>query len=91
MVQTINEPIDKESIIWDRFLTIKATPRVEILRQRYLNIRNKVVIDVARNRTQSRKETEREPLVTRWVKSFAAVDLHKRVQDSIVARTEHGV
>ena len=78
MVQTINEPIVKESIAnplarWAKFFTIQPTPRVEILRQRYLNIRNKVVIDVARNRTQSRKETEGEPLVTRRAKSFAAI------------------
>jgi len=78
MVQTINESIVKKPIanpiaIWARHFTIKPTQRVEILRQRYLNILNKVVIDIARNRTQSRKETEGEPLVTRRAKSFAAI------------------
>ncbi|KKN03444.1 hypothetical protein LCGC14_1107650 [marine sediment metagenome] len=73
MVQTINEIIVNKSAMWERYLTIETTPRVEILRQRYLNIQNKVVIDVARSRTQSRKETEGEPLVTRRAKSFSTI------------------
>jgi len=78
MVQTIKEPIVKEPIanpiaMWARHFTIKPTQRIEILRQRYLNMRNKVVIDVARNRTQSRKETEGEMMITRRAKSFAAI------------------
>ncbi|MHA2392762.1 MAG: glycyl radical protein [Promethearchaeota archaeon] len=73
MVQTINEPTVKEQTLWDKYRTIQATPRVDKLRQRYINIRNKVIIDVARLRTKSRKRTEGEPLVTRRAKSFAEI------------------
>jgi formate C-acetyltransferase len=78
MVETVNEPVVKEPIVnpsemWSKHYTIKPTSRVERLRQRYLSIRNKVAIDIARARTQSRKKTEGEPLVTRRAKSFAAI------------------
>jgi formate C-acetyltransferase len=78
MVQTINEPIDNEPIVnptelWAKHFTIKPTPRVERLRQRYLKLQNKVIIDIARLRTKSRKETEGEPLVTQRAKAFAAI------------------
>ncbi|MHA1729359.1 MAG: pyruvate formate lyase family protein, partial [Promethearchaeota archaeon] len=73
MTQTINEQNINETPKWGKYLTIKPTLRVEKLRQRYLNIGNKIVIDVVRLRTQSRKETEGQLLVTRRAKSFAAI------------------
>jgi formate C-acetyltransferase len=73
MVQIVNKPTITEPMVWDRYWTIKPTSRVEILRKRYLNIPNKVVIDVARLRTQSMKETQGEPLVSRRAKAFAAI------------------
>ena len=57
----------------DRVLTIPPAPRVERLRQRYLDTRNKAVTDVGRILTQVMKETEGEPLVTRRAKAFAAI------------------
>jgi len=57
----------------DEVLTVKPTPRVERLRQHYLGLENKVVIDVARIRTRVMKETEGEPQVTRRAKAFAAI------------------
>ncbi|MHA2120532.1 MAG: pyruvate formate lyase family protein, partial [Promethearchaeota archaeon] len=73
MVEAIEEPTSNIVSMWAKYYTIEPTTRVEKLRQRYLTIKNKVIIDVARERTQSRKETEGEPLVTRRAKSFAAI------------------
>jgi len=56
----------------ERVLTTKPTPRVERLRQRYLDTRDKAVIDILRIKTRVMKETEREPTVTRQAKAFAA-------------------
>jgi len=57
----------------ERFFTIEPTPRVERLRQRYLNTKDKAVIDIARITTRVMKETEAEPIVTRRAKVFAAI------------------
>ena len=73
MVEIVKEPSIAEPSLWEKFRTIKSTPRVETLRQRYLDIPNKVVIDIARLRTQSRKETEGELFITRRAKSFTAI------------------
>ncbi|MHA2339998.1 MAG: hypothetical protein ACXACX_22080 [Candidatus Hodarchaeales archaeon] len=73
MVETVQEPSVSEPSLWEKYRTIKATSRVEKLRQRYLDLPNKVVIDIARLRTQSRKETEGELFITRRAKSFAAI------------------
>ena len=73
MVEIVQEPSVSEPSLWEKYRTIKARPRVEKLRQRYLDLPNKVVIDIARLRTQSRKETEGELFITRRAKSFAAI------------------
>jgi formate C-acetyltransferase len=51
---------------------MRPTPRVERLRERYLNTPNKVVIDIGRIVTRVMKETEGEPIVIRRAKAFAA-------------------
>ena len=63
---------EKKTSLLDRVLTIKPTPRVERLRQRYLDTKNKAVINISRIVTTVMKETEGEPLVTRRAKAFAA-------------------
>jgi len=73
MEQLLNEATVKEPTILDMVITIKPTERVERLRQRYLDTRNKVVTDAGRILTQTMKVTEGEPLVTRRAKAFAAV------------------
>jgi formate C-acetyltransferase len=56
----------------DRVLTITPTARVERLRQRYLDTRDKAVIDMGRIITRAMKETEAEPRVTQGAKALAA-------------------
>jgi formate C-acetyltransferase len=73
MVEIVQKPNTSEPSLWEKYRTIEATPRVEKLRQRYLDLPNKVVIDIARFRTQSRIETEGELFVTRRAKSFAKI------------------
>ncbi len=68
MVQVLK----REKDLRDRVFTIKPTPRVERLRQRYLDTKDKVVIDIGRIVTRVMKETEGEPRVTRRAKAFAA-------------------
>jgi len=72
MEAMLNKPREKELAMLDRVLTIKPTPRVERLRQRYLDTKDKAVIDILRTRTRVMKETEGEPTVTRQAKAFAA-------------------
>ena len=67
------QALDREKSLQNRVLTIKPTPRVERLRQRYLDTKNKAVIDISRIVTRIMKETEGEPLVTRRAKAFAAI------------------
>ncbi len=62
----------REQSLRERVLTIDPTPRVERLRQRYLNSPDKVVIDIGRIVTRVMRETEGEPIVTRRAKAFAA-------------------
>ena len=64
--------LEREKSPRDRVLTIKPTLRVERLRQRYLDTKNKAVIDIARIVTRVMKETEGQPQVTRLAKAFAA-------------------
>ncbi len=66
------QALEREKSLLDRVLTIKPTPRVERLRRRYLDTKNKAVIDISRIVTRVSKETEGEPLVTRRAKAFAA-------------------
>ena len=64
--------LEREKSLRDRVLTIKPTPRVERMRQKYLDTKNKVVIDISRIQTQVMKETEGETMATRRAKIFAA-------------------
>ena len=66
------QALDREKALRDRVLTIEPTPRVERLRQRYLDTKDKVVIDIIRSRTRVMKETLGEPKATRQAKAFAA-------------------
>ncbi len=72
MDAAVTKPNESGSTMMDRILTIKPTSRVERLRQKYLNTKDKVVIDILRIRTRVMKETEGEPTVTRQAKAFAA-------------------
>jgi len=64
--------LEKEKRLVDEVFEIKPTPRVERLRQRYLDTKNKAVIDISRNVTKVMKETVGEPIVIRRAKAFAA-------------------
>ena len=64
--------LERERSLRDRVFTIKPTPRVERLRQGYLDTKDKVVIDILRTKTRVMKETEGEPRETRQAKAFAA-------------------
>jgi len=66
------QAIEREMSLLDRVLTVKPTPRVETLRQRYLDTKNKVVIDILRIVTRMMKETEGESVAIRRAKIFAA-------------------
>ena len=57
----------------DRILTIRPTPRVERLREAYLDLEPTGSIDRARIETRVLKETEGEPMIARRAKVFAAV------------------
>jgi formate C-acetyltransferase len=64
--------LEREKSLRDRVITIEPTSRVEKLRQRYLDTKDKVVIDILRTRTRVWKETEGQPTATRQAKAFAA-------------------
>jgi len=64
--------LEREKSSREKVYTIEPTPRVERLRQRYLDTRDKVVIDMLRIVTRVMRETEGEPMVTRRAKAFAA-------------------
>ncbi len=65
--------LDREKSLKDRAITIKPTPRVEMLRQRYLDTKDKAIIDILRIKTRIMKETEGQPRIMRQAKAFAAV------------------
>ena len=52
---------------------MKPTPRVERLREVFLNQKGTIELDRSRIETRVMKETEGEPMVTRRAKAFAAV------------------
>jgi len=66
------QALEKEENPREKFFTVKPTPRVERLRQRYLDTKNKAVIDIGRIVTRVMRETEGEPIVTRRARAFAA-------------------
>jgi formate C-acetyltransferase len=57
---------------FDRFFTIKPTPRVNRLREALLSLKTTASIDRARIETRVMKETAVEPMITRRAKVFAA-------------------
>ena len=65
--------LDTRLDLRERLMATPVSPRVERLRERYLNTRNKAVTDAGRILTRSMRETEGEPLITRRAKAFAAV------------------
>ena len=67
------QALEREKTLRDRVLTMEPTARVERLRQRYLDTRDKVVLDLFSIRIRVMKETVGEPKVTREAKAFAAI------------------
>jgi len=72
MAQALNGTTVKDATVLDRVLTMKPTPRVERLRETFLDIKPSVAIDRARIETRVMKETEGESVITRRAKVFAA-------------------
>ena len=66
------QALEKQRNSRERVYTMQPTPRVERLRQRYLDTPNKAVIHLGRIVTRVWKETEGEPLMARRAKAFAA-------------------
>ncbi len=66
------QALEREKNLFDRVITVKRTPRVETLRQTYLDTPDRVVIDILRIKTRVMRETEGEPTITRQAKAFAA-------------------
>jgi len=64
--------LERERRLRDRVFTNKPTPRVERLKQRYLDIKNRATIDILRLKTQAMKGTGGEPKAIRQAKAFAA-------------------
>jgi formate C-acetyltransferase len=69
MVQSL---IERKSLV-DRVITSEPTPRIDKLREMYLDSRKRLSIDILRIETRVMKETEGEPMVTRRSKVFAEV------------------
>ena len=73
MLDTLVKQKENELDLRDRVMTLTPTPRVERLRQRYLATPNKALTDIGRILTQSMKDTEGEPVISRRAKAFAAI------------------
>jgi len=67
------QALERERSLRDRVITSEPTPRVETLRQRYLDTQYHYVIDILRIMTRVMKETEGEPIVSRRAKAFAEI------------------
>jgi choline trimethylamine-lyase len=65
-------PLQRESKLRSRLITTQPTARVEWLRKRYLQLKDKAFIDIVRIKTRIFKETEGEPKAIRAAKAFAA-------------------
>ncbi|MHA2392910.1 MAG: hypothetical protein ACXAEX_13265 [Promethearchaeota archaeon] len=66
------EVLHRDKARVDSVVTIKVTPRIEKLRNQYLECRYFVSIDKVRIETRIMKETEGEPMEMRRAKVFAA-------------------
>ena len=64
--------LERERSLREKAWTMAPTPRVERLRQRYLDTKSKIVIDISRIVTKVMRESEGEPVVARQAKAFAA-------------------
>jgi len=73
MVQSVEKAAEKTETLLERVLTVQPTQRIERHRHRYID--RKLVYSIERDRIEVRvmKETEREPMVTRKAKLFAAI------------------
>jgi formate C-acetyltransferase len=69
----MNQVPAKEKTPREKVITLQPTPRVERLRLKYLDTKDRIVIDVLRIRTRLMKETEGESAITRQSKAFAAI------------------
>jgi len=63
---------ERQKTLRQRVYTAQPTARVERLRQRYLDTKDRAVIDIGRIMTKVMKETEGEPIEIRRAKAFAA-------------------
>jgi formate C-acetyltransferase len=63
---------EKQETLLDTVTTMRPTPRIERLREAFLALEPTASIDRARIETRVLRETEREPVVTRRAKVFAA-------------------
>jgi len=63
--------LERERGLLEKVLTIEPTPRVERLRQRYLDTKSEAVIDILRIKTRVMQETQGEPSAYRQAKAFA--------------------
>ena len=65
-------PLKRESKLRSQLITTQPTERVERLRKRYLQLKDKAFIDIVRIKTRIFRETEGEPKAIRAAKAFAA-------------------
>ena len=73
MLDTREDQEGRRLDLREKVMTMPPSPRVERLRRRYLDTRNKAVTDAGRLLTRSMKETEGEPQMSRRAKGFAAI------------------
>ena len=66
------QALGRDKTLLSKVLTIEPTARVERLRERYLDTKDKAVIDILRIRTRVMRETEGEQRAIREAKAFAA-------------------
>ena len=67
------QALDERRSLLGRVITSEPTPRIERLREMYLDSRKRLSIDILRIETRVMKETEGEPMVTRRSKVFVEV------------------
>ncbi len=70
---TVLKKEETKTDLRDKVMTLAPAPRVERLRQRYLATPNKALTDIGRILTQSMKDTEGEPTISRRSKAFASI------------------
>jgi len=73
MLQTREDIAGKEPSLLDGMIETEPTPRIEKLKDTFLNREPVVTIERARIETRVLKETAGEPMVTRRAKAFAAI------------------